>query len=148
MFWILVTAAAALLVNHFWEDILEWASTSLADVVGDLLGPAARDLLFEVLTHMDAVVTAARQGAKKLWAQIKATVLKASVSIEKLTNSDFVRRMTTYIRKWADGEEKYVRVIQEEQISWEDLPEGVRAQTIRHGSVPTADLQLPDTLQH
>lgn len=145
MFWIAAAVIVAL-VNKFWEDILGWASTTLANVVGEVLGSLARDLLLDVLEVADRVVVGARRAVSQLWRSVKATVLQAAISLEKVTNSRFLKRLTAYLAKDLSGEKRFVRVVQEEEVAWDDLPENVRGEFIRNRSVSAANLELPDTL--
>ena len=146
MFWIAAAVIGALIVNKFWEDILGWASTTLANVVGEVLGPLARDLLLDVLERADRVVVGARRAVSQLWRSVKATVLQAAISLEKVTNSRFLKRLTAYLAKDLSGEKRFVRVVQEEEVAWDDLPENVRGEFIRNRSVSAANLELPNTL--
>jgi hypothetical protein len=148
MFWIAAAAVAVLVVNHFWDRIVQWASTTLADAVGQLLGAEARDLLLRALVEADKLVVGARSAAAALWGKVKATVLKALIELERLTGSRFVKRLVTYLAKNLEGEKRFVRVVQEEQVAWDDLPDDARENFLRGRKVDAADLQLPATLHH
>lgn len=131
-----VTAAA------FWDQLREWAQSSLADAVGRILGSDAREAFLDALAVVDKVMCSVRRSAKHLVDIIREALIKAVVLIEKNASNAFIKRMCAYVRKVVDTKEKVYRVVVEEEVPWEDLPDEARARFLRGQSQEVLQLGL------
>lgn len=141
--WMVIGAVAAVALTTFWDELRSWASTRLADAVGDLLGEEARELLLDLVVAADDAVSAVRRAGRALWARIQDTLLRATVAVERSTDNRYVRKLTTWLKKTVQGQERVYRVVYEEEVPWEDLPADVREQFIHRRQQPVAHLHLP-----
>jgi len=143
--WVLIGVLGVAVVA-FWDDLREWASTTLADAVGRLLGHEAREVLLDLLTAADRVIAGVRRVARAVIRELRQALLQAVIAIERKTNNQYVRQLTGFVRKVVEGQQKVYRVVVEEEIPFDDLPDSVRAGFIRGQQRQVAELDLEPQL--
>ncbi len=126
----------------FWDQIREWAQTTLADSIGRILGAEAREVFLDVLVEADKFMSAVRRVAKKAWQVVREAIKSAVVTIAKVASNVYLKRLCAYIVKVVDGVEKVYRAVVEEEVPFEDLPDDARANFIRGSKQEVMHLQF------
>lgn len=123
-----VGAAAAV---AFWPHILTWAERSLLPWVARNM-PSLEGTVRRAFVELDRASTAIRRAARKAWAVLREYLLKETIEFQRNSKSETVRLVTTWIiRKLESGQEKPVKVVTEQEVDREDLPDDVREAFLR-----------------
>lgn len=128
--WVVVLATTA--VATFWNSIREWATTTLADAIGRILGDKFREAFLDLVVAVDEVVTRLRRAVRSVAEVLKQALLRAAVTILKRSRNEYVQHLCAYVQRALGGEKPRVfKVVHEEELAFEELPDDVRAAFIR-----------------
>lgn len=137
--WVVLACAVTTVV--FWDEIREWAATTVADAIGRHFGPGVREAFLEFVATVDKVVTNVRRVAARVAAIARSVFLGALVAIERRSRNKYVKMVTSYLRKKLEYQpEQTIKVVSEEAVPFEDLPDEVRREFIMGRSVPVLQL--------
>jgi hypothetical protein len=122
-----------------WPWIRQWVTESLIPWVGEKWNDKIADLLIDVVNWLDDCAIPARNSIKKAWIFIKTRILKIETTYHKETATTGVRSTESIIAT-IDG--KIVKRVEEEEVSWDELPRSMRSEMIRQNSTKgTIDLR-------
>ncbi|EIV90795.1 hypothetical protein [Frankia sp. QA3] len=128
--------AAAVLITT-WTKVLHWATESFLPWVEEYL-PELASATRSAFVAVDKVASPVLAATKKAWWELRQWLLKQVIDIERLSNSTrWVVRITSWVREGLDAfdtEPAIRRVVTEQVISHEDLPQEVREQLLRTGT--------------
>jgi hypothetical protein len=123
-----VTAAVAL---TFWHKILGWAEESLFPWMERNL-PTVADAVRQAFIALDNVAVAVRTRVQKAWQRVRAVLLGQMAEFARRSRSEWVRRIVTWVAKvLPSGEMAPAKLVVEQVVNWEDLPDGVREAFLR-----------------
>ncbi|HZZ85373.1 MAG TPA: hypothetical protein VFE30_12605 [Anaeromyxobacteraceae bacterium] len=125
-----------------WPKILSWSEETLFPWFHQHL-PQYEGFVRQAFANLDKVAVAVRRVAKQAWGKLREHILKLSCELQRNSQNETVRRVTAWIEKTlATGERKVAKVVTEQEVSFEDLPDDVRQEFIRHGAaVHTVDVK-------
>lgn len=136
--WLLIglagVAAAALAAT--WTKIIRWAFDSFLPWIEQNI-PELAPHVRTAFVIVDKVASPVLAAVKSSWWQVRKSLLKQVVDIERTFNGQWVVRVTSWLRLQLDrfGTEPVVkRVVTEQIISHEDLPQEVREQLLLSGT--------------
>ncbi len=129
----LLTVAAV-----FWCDICEWfadhASPWLTKHV-PTLAPHLRKA-FQFIDNN--VGSPTRRLIVKAWKHVRPHVIQAEVAFEKV-GGRWIRRVRSFLQDKLGDDAQIVQRTEETPVSWEDLPESVRAAALERRKAATVD---------
>ena len=123
---IVILGAAALLVSC-WKFILAFLNGPVRDLLEKCFGAEKCEWYSRFLIWCDKKSTAVKRIVKMQWAKFKDTVLHVKSKYVK-TGNGYLKTTETLVRT---GEKSARRIVSEEPIGWEDLPNGVREEMIK-----------------
>lgn len=128
--------AVALLgvVAAFWPRILSWACDNVLPVI-DRLVPQLADAVRLAFQVADSIITPIRLA----WRRLTTSLVGMALRYVKSTSNKWIATMTSYVRT-AEG--THVETVSESVVSWEDLPDDVRARAIRAGDTISANVDV------
>lgn len=132
----LLVAATALV---FWNEILNWAQEALFPWVKTHF-PTAEPYLREAFVQLDTLATAARRAARKAWGIVRSWLLKQVIEVERQSNGQFVRKVTSWMRRHLEDNDKVTNRVEEEEILFEDLPDDIRAAMLQRAETYEVDV--------
>jgi hypothetical protein len=132
---LLLVGVALIAIVTFWQKILDWVTASLTPWLNKYL-PSISEKVKDAFAWIDnAVAVPIRRIVKKAWEELRNYLLKVLVQFERQMQSEWVKRITSFIIEKLDGAKPIVKkIVTEEQANWDDLPEDVRAAWLKNGS--------------
>ncbi len=111
----------------FWNKILNWAQESLFPWIEKKL-PGLTDTVKEAFTWIDRnVAVPIRLLVKAAWNKLRNYLLKMTVEFEQRSSIQWVKKTTSWVSKKLDTSKPVIKkVIEEDVITWDDLPAEVR----------------------
>ncbi|EFL24175.1 MULTISPECIES: hypothetical protein [Streptomyces] len=109
-----------------WNRIMVWAREQLFPWVAEHL-PWMTETVKLAFTALDKYATAARRNVKAAWKQLRSYLLEQVIEFEKgVAPNTYVRRMTALMKNHLSGDAPVKRIVVEEDVAWDDLPEKYR----------------------
>src|ERR1044072_7894623 len=109
-----------------WNQIMVWARDQLFPWVAEHL-PWMSDTVKLAFTELDKYATAVRRTVKAAWNQLRAYLREQGIECEKrLVPNTYVRRMTALMKSHLRSDAPVKRIVVEEDVAWDDLPEKYR----------------------
>jgi hypothetical protein len=125
----LVGAAFAGVTGYFWpqimscarEHLVPWIDRNVPD-----LATAVRLAFYDLEYISDALCRAAGDA----WCKLRTVLLSQVATFVELFNGDCALRITSKLRTFDGGAEAVANLVTEHELSWESLPEEVRAAAV------------------
>lgn len=125
---LVVILGVAALLAACWKLVLEFLNGPVRDLLERLFGAEKCEWYGKFLSWCDKKVSAARRIVKMHWAKFRDTVLKINSTYTQNEDGTYTKRTETIVRK---DEKSAKRVVTEETVGWEYLPDAVRAEMIK-----------------
>ena len=135
---ILAIVAAATLVSSLWHYILDFLNTTVRDFLERLFGADKCGWYVEFLQWTDKKMAATHRVVKDYWRRFKSTIVKVKSRYHKNNGGTYTKQTETIVRTTPTSGK---RVVVEETVGWEYLPDNVRAEMVRQR---TNDAELDD----
>lgn len=137
--WILGGIAAVVIaaIIKLWPQILDWAQKTAVPFLAKI-HPKLGELATETLVMANKVVGAARRTLKQAWQKLRNVLLSVVEEFIKVDSSTFRRITTAYAA--AEDSTQVNRRIEEEELSYDDLPQEIQEELIRRGKVAPIDV--------
>lgn len=126
-------AAAAALSIVMWPTIFNWATDTLLPWFRRNI-PSLSTFVEQGFVFLNNLVGAARKAAIQAFGKARPHILKVLVSIERNSNSEFIRKVSSYVRKSLESNEVVLHQTTE-VIDFDDLPSDLQASFLR-GTIP------------
>ena len=135
---ILAIVAVAALVSSLWCFILEFLNSTVRDFLERIFGADKCGWYVTFLQWADKKTAAAHRVVKDYWRRFKDTIVKVKSRYHKNDDGTYAKKTETVVRTApASGR----RVVVEETVGWEYLPDSVRTEMVR---LRTNDAELDD----
>ncbi|MFD7502650.1 hypothetical protein [Streptomyces sp. NPDC059850] len=109
-----------------WNRIMVWARDQLFPWVNENV-PWMSDTVKLAFTALDKYATAIRRNVKAAWKELRSYLLEQVVEFEKGTAPNtYLRRMTALMKSQLSSDAPVRRIVVEEDVAWDDLPEKYR----------------------
>lgn len=129
-------------VLTFWNRILKWARDTLFPWIRENLPWLANDVTNAFLA-LDKVATSIRRKIKDAWKTLREYLLKILVQFEQNTQNDWVKRITYWaIRNLESNKPEVARVVEEEIVDFDSLPDDVREEWLMRRSNISQDVNV------
>ncbi len=131
---VIIGAITITVAVTLWNAILDTVRNYVAPWLKEHL-PFLHDFVMSAFVEIDKVVAAVRRKVIESWKTLRPYIVKMVCSIKQKTSSVWVREVLTYIQTSIGGIEPKIQVHREtEELSWEELPNDVRAEILRTNS--------------
>jgi hypothetical protein len=128
----LVAAGLVGVAVYFWPQIMSWAREHLLPWV-DRNIPEMADSVRLAFQDLDKVAVGLRRAVRTAWRKLRNVLLSQTAEFVGLVNGEWAIRITSYLRNLEEGEKPVVRVVTEQELDWDDLPEEIRASAMSNG---------------
>lgn len=135
---ILAIVAVASLVSGFWQFILQFLNGPVRDLLVKLFGEERCRWYSNFLVWADKKMTAPHRVIKMQWKKFKDTILKVNSKYVDNGNGTYTKTSESIVRVSPTTGK---RVVVEESVGWEYLPDSVRAEMLR---LRTTEAELDD----
>ena len=123
----------------FWENIVRAFKHSILPWIQENY-PQFADLVELAFNKIDKAVVAIRRRIKAAWQKIRKTIIRTLVRFEN-RGPRWFRVITSLLVKKLKGP-KVVRRVEEEEISYDDLPDEFRDAWFRSQATPEQDVTI------
>jgi hypothetical protein len=128
MITILAIVAVTALVVCFWHFILDFLNGPVRDLLERIFGAGQCTWYVNFLTWADGKMTAAHRVIKMYWKNFQETILKVNSKYEKNDDGTYTKTSESIVRSSPTSGR---RIVTEEIVGWEYLPDSVRAEMVR-----------------
>jgi hypothetical protein len=114
----------------FWNDLLNWVSTSLATWIANDFGPWLAESAKVAFLLLSQVAITMYQTIQQAWDSLRQVLLEMTVEFHQtaISSKHWVRHLTTVLVKVLEsGQPVILKREVEEAINWDHLPADVRA---------------------
>jgi len=144
MWWIglIILGIAGAAIVGLWHRVLAWAENSLFPWIKRNL-PELEVVVRQAFKVIDKVAVNIRRSVKIAWEYLRKWLLKQTVEIERRTDNKWIRRITSWIIKELSpvgDKPRVAKIVTEEEIEWDELPDEVRERWITMGKIDPADI--------
>ena len=135
---ILAVVAIVTLVSYFWGAVLDFLNGPVRDLLERMFGAEHCRWYVEFLLWADGRMTGAHRGIKMLWKKFKDTIIKVKSTYSKNSDGTYKKTSESLVRASPTSAK---RIVVEENVGWEYLPDSVREEMVR---LRTKDAELDD----
>jgi hypothetical protein len=128
----LVGAGLVGAVVYFWPQIMSWAREHLLPWVERNVPELAESVRL-AFADLDKVAVGLRRAVRAAWRRLRTMLLSQTAQFFGLVNGEWAIRITSYLRNLDKRDKRDVRMVTEERLEWEDLPEEIRAEAMSNG---------------
>jgi hypothetical protein len=128
----LVGAALVGVAVYYWPQIMSWAREHVLPWI-DRNIPELADSVRLAFQDLDNVAVSLRRAVRSAWHRLRNVLISQTAEFVELFNSAWAVRITSYLRTLEDGDKPYVKVVTEQGLRWEELPEDVRKAAMANG---------------
>jgi hypothetical protein len=128
----LVGSALAGVAAYYWPQIMSWAREHVLPWI-DRNIPELAESVRLAFQDLDNVAVGLRRTVRAAWLKLRNVLISQVAEFVKLFNGNWAVRITSYLRTLEDGDQPYVKVVTEQGLRWEELPEDVRAAAMSNG---------------
>ncbi len=121
-------AALAAMAIACWNAIREFLLGPVRDLLVKCFGAEKCEWYSNFLNWCDKKVTTVRQLFKMQWAKFRETVLQPKSTYTKNADGTYTKRTESIVRT---GPKQGRRVVTEETVGWEYLPDAVRDEMLK-----------------
>ena len=125
-----ISGIVTILVTKFWKYILAFLNGPVRDLLERLFGAKRCEWYVKFLQWADRQVAATSRFIKMYWRKFKDTVIRIKSKYTKNPDGTYTKRTESLIREKPE-EMTARRVVTEETVNWEYLPDEVRAEMMR-----------------
>lgn len=135
----MLLAGVAIAAVVFWNRILEWVQNSLLPWFYSNL-PSLAPYVADAFVALDHLVVSAKRAAFAAWNYIRTFLLKVTIHFEK-RSSGWMRRIISYVRRSLEPNAPVYKKTEEQEVSYEELPDDIRERVLRSGrNSPATDV--------
>jgi hypothetical protein len=127
-----IGAALAGVAVYLWPTIMGWSREHLLPWV-DRNIPELAEAVRLAFQNLDRISVDLRRAVRSAWRRLRRVLLSETAKFVEVVNGGWAVQITSYLRNLEQGEKPVVRVITEQRLDWEELPEEIRAQALSHG---------------
>ncbi|RKS74313.1 hypothetical protein BZB76_2824 [Actinomadura pelletieri DSM 43383] len=128
----LVGVAVAAVAVYFWPAIMGWTREHLLPWV-DRNIPELADAVRLAFQNLDGIAVDLRRMVRSAWRRLRKVLLHETARFVELADTGWAVQITSYLRTLEEGEKPVVRVVTEQKLAWDELPEEIRAQALSDG---------------
>src|ERR1700680_40544 len=128
----LVGAALAAVAVYFWPQIMSWAREHLLPWVDKNI-PELAEAVRLAFQDLDKIAVELRRAVRTAWRKLRHVLLSETAVFVERYKGEWAVRITSFLRNLEQGEKPVVKVITEQRLDWQDLPEEIRAQAMSNG---------------
>jgi hypothetical protein len=128
---IAIIIISSLLMVAVWPYIVDYLSVSVIPWIREHWGETYAYLLAEFVTWLDRGCSVARAKLRDAWQFFQSRVLRMKATYTKVSATSAKMKTETIL---ATPGGKVVRKIEEQEVTWEDLPPEIRNEMIRQNS--------------
>ncbi|MFB9180893.1 hypothetical protein ACFFX1_22330 [Dactylosporangium sucinum] len=140
-----VATALVGVVVAYWPRIMQWSVDSLLPWVDEHLPAFAEDVRL-AFQSLDNAIVDIRRAIRSAWRRVRDFLLRETADFIRLFNGRWAVQITSYLRNQAMNGKPIVKIVSQEEIDWDDLPEDVRAQVMRDELAPVDVTKIRDEL--
>lgn len=118
------------LILAFWPSLMNWSRNHLLPWM-DRHAPQLADDVRRAFVVLDGLAVKARRTLRAAWRRVRAVLLDEVATFVRGLNERWSVRITSYLRNLEAAEKPYVRIVTEQALDYDDLPENVRAADLR-----------------
>jgi len=126
----LVTAGLASVVIAYWPKIMSWARDSLLPWADQHL-PEFSGIIRQAFLDIDNAVVEFRQAVRSAWRRLRNVLLKETAEFVRLFDDRWAVEITSWLANRQNAEKPVIRVVTQQTLEYDDLPQDIRAQLIR-----------------
>jgi hypothetical protein len=137
-------------VLYFWPQIMGWARETVLPWV-DRNFPEIADSVRLAFQDLDQVAVRLRRAVRTAWQRLRQTLFGQTAEFIERHGGRWTVQITSYLRNKAGGDKPVIRLVTEQLVDWDELPEDIRRQAIMTGAsgmsvdIVTARDRLLDT---
>jgi hypothetical protein len=128
----LVGTALAGVALYYWPQIMSWAREHVLPWI-DRNIPELADSVRLAFQDLDNVAVGLRRTVRAAWHKLRKVLLSQVAEFVQVYDSNWAVRITSYLRNLEERDKPYVKVVTEQGLRWEELPEDVRAAAMSNG---------------
>lgn len=122
-----LTASAAIL---FWHKVLDWAERSLFPWVERNI-PALAPIVRKGFAQLDKIAVSTRRAVRAAWEKLRTVLLQTVVTLQRRNSSVWLQQVTSYVVRILNGKRTPVKIVTEEEVGYDELPDAVREEYVR-----------------
>lgn len=126
-------------MQTFWNQILYWADETLFPWIKEYL-PQLEFYVRDAFHALDTVVISTYRNIKAPWIMLRQYLLKALVRFQSNTRNEWVKRITYWVTTKLESKQ-VVRVVVEQRVDLDCLPDEVRQEWLKRGNT-TQDVDV------
>ena len=135
---ILAVVAVAALVPKIWKFILDFLNGPVRNLLEKIFGAEQCKWYVDFLTWADGKMAATHRIIKMQWKKFEETILKVKSRYVKNDDGTYTKTSESIVRSSPTSGR---RIVVEETVGWEYLPDSVRAEMVRQR---TKEAELDD----
>ncbi len=125
-----IAGIATVLVAKLWKYILAFLNGPVRDLLERIFGAERCGWYVKFLQWADRQATAVNRFIKMYWRKFRDTILKVQSKYVKNEDGTYTKRTESLVREKSEAK-TCRRVVTEETVGWEYLPDEVRAEMMR-----------------
>lgn len=115
----------------YWHRILQWAYDSLFPWFHTHL-PFMEEAVRTAFEQADKVAVPVRRAVKEAWKKVRDYLIKLVVNFQRRNASVWVKEVTSWVIRGLETDRPMpVKLTTTEDVSWEDVPEDIRAEFLQ-----------------
>lgn len=128
----MVGAALTALAVYFWPTLMGWAREHLLPWVDRVVPALATDVRM-AFQNLDKISVELRRAVRAAWQRLRRVLLSEVATFVRLFNDKWAVRITSFLRNVEDAEKPVVKIVTEQPLSYDDLPDEIRAKVLAGG---------------
>jgi hypothetical protein len=129
---VMVGAALLGVAVYFWPQIMTWAREHMLPWVERYI-PQLADSVRMAFLQLDNIAVRLRRASRDAWRKLRTVLLSQTAKFVEKTKSEWIVQIESYLLTRQEADRPYVRVVTEQPVSYEDLPDSVRASGLKNG---------------
>jgi hypothetical protein len=125
-------SAVATVAIVLWPRIVSWVRAHLLPWVEGHMPWLADDVRI-ALHDADQVAVHVRHQAREAWRRLRRVLLHQTVEFVRLVDDEWSLRITTWIITKQQQHKPYAKIVTEQPLRWDELPDQVRASALLRG---------------
>jgi hypothetical protein len=139
-----IAGALVAVAVTFWSEICEWYSRHARPWLERHL-PGIAPYVHDAFVFLDKLAVAARRAVREAWKRVRPHILQAVVEFRQSHDGVWIRRIESYLQAEIARDAPVVKVTEEREMNWDELPESVRAAALeRRRAAPVDFVQTRD----
>lgn len=128
----MVGAALTGVAVYFWPSIMRWAREHLLPWV-DRHMPELAEAVRLAFHDLDKISVELRRAVRIAWQRLRKVLIGETANFTARFDGTWAVQITSYLRNRLQSEKPYVKVVTEQVLGYDDLPQEIRAQALSNG---------------